>query len=135
MGYDYKVNTGSVVSQGSLNSDNGKFFTDGVNGNVAYGAIAGQGKAASAAIATGNTVVLPVGATVIPLTAAAAATGVIMPAGTKDGQQVILVNEGTTNAITMAASGTSNCALGTGVTMAAFVKFVLVWDATTALWY
>ncbi len=104
-------------------------------GNISYGAIAGQGKAATQAVVTGGTITLPAGATVLPLTAAAAATGMIMTKGSVDGQQVILVNEGGTNAITMAASGTSNCALGTSVTMAAFAKFVLVWDNTTALWY
>jgi len=118
MGFDYQSNA-QVANFNSLQ----------------YGAIAGQGKAATQAVATGGTIAIPVGATVLPLTAAAASTGNIMTKGTVDGQQVTLINEGTTNAITMAAAGTSFCALGVSVTMAAFAKFVLVWDNTTQLWY
>ena len=126
--------TSKLVSSGAIVSGTNKGQID-ANGNLTIGGIAGQGKAATQALATAGTVLLTANDTILPLTAAAAATGVIMTKGTVDGQQVTLINEGATNAITMAAAGTSFCALGTGVTMAAFAKFVLVWDNTTQLWY
>ncbi len=119
---------------GSLSFDDGKIKSDG-SGNLTLGGIAAQGKAATQAVATGGTITLTSGAGMYPLTAAAAATGMIMTKGTLDGQQCTLVNEGATNTITFAAAGTSNVALGVGAALAAYVKMVLIWDNVTQLWY
>lgn len=70
------------------------------------------------------------------LNPAAAVTGVIMPAGQKDGQPVILINEATAaNTITFAASGTSRVSLGTAVVIAGGASRVLYWDSAANLWY
>ena len=88
------------------------------------------------AIATGNTIVIPANQSVVRLTAGAAATGVIMPAGTTNGQIVILqISTAAANTITFAAAGTSNVAGGAGVSLAGLAAHALVWDATSELWY
>lgn len=64
----------------------------------------------------------------------AAATGVIMQAGTIAGQQVVVLNEGTFSA-TMAVSGTSNVATGTSCVVLAASSTQFVWSSGTSLWY
>ena len=86
------------------------------------------------AIATSGTITLPTGSSKL-LSAAAAATGVILTPGVSDGQLLTLINTSGANSITFAASGTSNVALGTGASIAALSKLILQWSATQSLWY
>jgi hypothetical protein len=65
---------------------------------------------------------------------AAAITGVILAAGTVDGQTVIIINN-SANSITFAAAGTSNVADGTGSVIAANTAAMFVWAATPARWF
>lgn len=180
MGFDYKVQTGSIISQGAISTDNGNFYTDGFGnvhanqgnfasaitgslinapgvsnvggvtidgganitniGNVlgvgafSWGSIVAQGEGASQAVATAGTIALPTRSVLIPLTAGALATGMIMPKGTASGQHISLINEGA-NAITFAAAATSNVALGVGASIAANAKLTLDWDNIAQLWY
>lgn len=124
---------------GGVASDGGGNITSVGNvigtGIFEWGSIGAQGEAANQAVATGGTILTPAKMTLLPLTAAAAATGMIMTKGTTSGQMVILINEGATNTITFAASGTSFVALGTGAAIAALTKLILVWDNTAQLWY
>jgi len=67
---------------------------------------------------------------------AAAITGVIMQAGTLDGQIIIVENDAVAaNTITMAAAGTSNVANGVTTVIAGLTAVPFVWNATTNLWY
>ena len=72
----------------------------------------------------------------IRLSAAAAATGVILAAGTEDQQEVLLFNE-SANTITFAAVATSNVANGTSASIASLTAMRLAWNAqaATPAWY
>lgn len=74
------------------------------------------------------------GQTLIRCTTGGAVTGVIVTPGRFNGQQVWVMNE-SGNSITMAASGTSNVALGTGMVIAALTKQLFLWNNSTNLWY
>ncbi len=89
------------------------------------------------AVATGNAAILiPAGCNSIKLTAAAAATGATLPAGTFDGQLLfITITTAAANTVTFAASGTSNVAGGTTVSLAGLATHLFRWDAAAALWY
>ncbi len=63
-------------------------------------------------------------------------TGVIVQAGLRDGQQLTITNiADAAETVTMAASGTSNVAFGTGCVIARYQAVSLVWCAATSLWY
>jgi hypothetical protein len=87
-------------------------------------------------VATGNTITLPTGGKNKRLSASAgAATGVILTAGTVDGQELTLFNIEATNTITMAAAGTSNVADGASCVIGALRAIHLTWDSVSARWY
>lgn len=90
--------------------------------------------AAGQAIATSGTITLPTGTSNKLLTPASAATGVILTAGTIDGQELTLINN-SSNSVTMAAAGTSNVADGTSCVIAADTAKRFVWSATATLWF
>lgn len=104
---------------------------NGTNWTIAQGNVSAL--AAAQSIATGNTITLPSGKTKL-LTSAGAATGVILAAGTFDGQELQLLNT-SANSLTFAAAGTSNVSNGTSAVIAANSAMLLVWDATSARWY
>jgi hypothetical protein len=104
---------------------------NGTNWTIAQGNISTLATAQS--IATGNTILLPTGGTK-KLTTAGAATGVILTAGTYDGQELTLFNN-SANSITFAAVGTSNVANGTSAVIAANAGMTLVWSASDTKWY
>ena len=123
---------------GSSSLDNGSLTTDG-SGNVTAVSITAPAlflpQSNAAAIANGSTIATANGG-IARCTAAAACTGVIMAAGTKTGQTVVVINESAAaNTITMAAAGTSNVAGGTTVSLAGLAAHLFVWDAGTSLWY
>lgn len=89
---------------------------------------------AAAAVVASSGTINTVGVSVARVNPAGAVTGVIVQPGTISGQQVLIVNE-SANSVTMAASGTSNVASGTGAVVAANASSLLVWDAATSLWY
>jgi len=67
---------------------------------------------------------------------AAAETGVILQAGTLDGQEVTVINEAVAaNSITFAAAATSNVADGASDVVAGLKSRTYVWEAGTARWY
>lgn len=67
---------------------------------------------------------------------AGAITGVIVAAGTTDGQQLTIINESAAvNTITMAAAATSNVADGTSTVIAGLTSASFVWGATSARWF
>lgn len=70
------------------------------------------------------------------VTPAAARTGIILQAGTFNGQEVTVINQSAANSLTAAASGTSNIADGTSDVIAALKAAVYRWIAgSTNLWY
>lgn len=79
------------------------------------------------------------GVTVARVLPAAAVTGVILEAGTVDGQVVRVVNENTTSAdsVTFAAVATSNVADGTSDVIDGLAGATYVWNANAATpaWY
>lgn len=93
------------------------------------------------AVATGSAAILipsvngnPV--SVVRISAAAATTGASLPAGTLQGQiLVLIITTAAANTVTMAASGTSNVAAGTTAVLAGLEAHMFVWDTITALWY
>lgn len=72
----------------------------------------------------------------VRVTAGAAVTAIIVQPGTKQGQILGIIHEGSAaNTITMAASGTSNVANGVLCIITGPAMKFLQWDAVTALWY
>lgn len=68
--------------------------------------------------------------------AAGAVTGIILQAGTTQGQMLtILVTSAAANTLTMAAAGTSNVADGTSTVLAGLRAYSFVWDVASARWY
>lgn len=61
-------------------------------------------------------------------------TGIILEAGTDNGQVVTVLNE-SANTVTFAASGTSNVADGTSSVIVATRCALFVWNSSTELWY
>lgn len=126
----------SVVEGISL--DNGALTTDG-SGNITGTSISAPAmflpQSAPAAIANSSTIATANGG-IARCTVAAACTAVVMAAGTKTGQTVVVINESAAaNTITFAAQGTSNVAGGTTVSLAGLAAHLFVWDAGTSLWY
>lgn len=123
-----------VTDGGTISSDNGNFATDG-NGNLTTGAIFFfQTTGTAQSVTTGGTISLAPGVTIQRLTTAGAVTGVIMPAGTANGQHVMLFNT-SGNTITFAAAGTSRVADGASAVIAANTMKTFAWDGVGNLWY
>lgn len=70
----------------------------------------------------------------LALTTATARTALVLTAGSFNGQQITLVNQGTAS-LTWAASGTSHVANGATGVIAAGTAAVYVWDSNNSLWY
>lgn len=67
---------------------------------------------------------------------AGAITGVILQAGTANGQRVTVVNESAAaNTITFAAAGTSNVADGVTTVIPGLRASTFWWNASTGRWY
>jgi hypothetical protein len=93
----------------------------------------GRNAGAAVAIATGGTIDTT-GMSIRRLTNGLAVTGVILEAGTKAGQVVVIVNAGS-GTITFATSGTSNVAYGTSAVIQAGAAAMFVWDDVSSLWF
>lgn len=89
-------------------------------------------QSASAVSLASSGTISTAGLDVSRVTTSGAVTGVILQAGTYNGQRVLVSNE-SGNSVTFAASGTSNVAAGTGAVIAANTSHLLVW--TGSLWY
>lgn len=91
----------------------------------------------SQSVDTGNTITLPTSGfnKLIACSTAADKTGVILTAGTIDGQTICLINTTAANSITMAAAGTSNVADGASCVIPALRAMIFTWDATSSRWY
>jgi hypothetical protein len=82
------------------------------------------------------TITLPTGGRNKRLSASGGAvTGIILTAGSYDGQEVVLWNIETTNTITFATGATSNVADGTSAVIGALRAVKFFWDATSARWF
>jgi len=83
-------------------------------------------------LATGNTITIanPVNR----VSNSGAVTGIILTPGIVGGQEVCVLNQGT-GSVTMAASGTSNVANGTGCVIAANTGLTFRWNSGQSLWY
>lgn len=105
---------------------------NGTNWNILGGP--SSSLATAATIATSGTIALPAQGDTAKLTTGGAVTGVVLTAGTYDGQRLNLINT-SANSITFAAAGTSNVADGTSAVLAANRSMCFVWEATSARWY
>jgi hypothetical protein len=131
---EFRKSTGVTV----FSMDSGGTFSvnDGV-GKFQAGLAGGNGHAAQAITANGDTILNP-GVTLLPLSPNNGYNGTIMQPGGEDGQVVWLVNiagAATGFSITFAAAGVSNVALGAAAVVNPAQSMQLVWDASTALWY
>lgn len=84
--------------------------------------------------ANGQTITLPATGWMKEITATGAYTGIILAAGSTDGQVLGLFNS-SGNSPVFAASGTSNVAAGTGAAIVALRLMLCVWDSGSSLWY
>lgn len=88
----------------------------------------------AAALTNGGTITSS-GVGIARINPAAAVTGIILQAGTNQGQLVWVINEAAAaNSATFAASG-SNVADGSGSALAGVTARQFVWDTSTSLWY
>lgn len=106
-------------------------------GGVSVGGPLKSPVTASQSIADNGTITLPTTGfnKLIATSTAANKTGVILTAGTIDGQTICLINTTAANSITFAAAGTSNVADGTSAVIPALRAMIFTWDAGTARWY
>ena len=86
----------------------------------------------SQTLTTGGTITI--GNPVNRTSNAGAVTGMILTAGSINGQQVTIINT-SAGSVTFAASGTSNVADGTSDVIAANAAGRYVWNGPTSLWY
>lgn len=125
---------GSFQFNGSVAGDD-NLLPNLFSGSVIYEAPLAIGNYATPqALATGDTIALTGNS--LPVSAAAAATGIILTAGSGalDGQVIAIYNTGN-NAVTFAAAGTSNVSNGAGCTIPAGEGTLFQWAAVPALWY
>jgi hypothetical protein len=88
----------------------------------------------AATLVTAGTITPVAGVVTLPVTMAAAVTGIIIAPGTADGQVCNIINTSAFT-LTFAVAGTSNVADGAGDVIAALSYAAFLWDATTSLWY
>ena len=117
--------SGAHVRVGGADALTGTQFVGCGHGSASSGAVQ--------AVSTGGTIAIT-GGTVL-LSSAAAASGMIMPVGNFDGQEVTLINTNAANLIDFAAAGTSRVANGASCDVFALTAVKLVWSASQALWY
>jgi hypothetical protein len=108
--------------------------TAGVQGSIQLNGPISSPVTAAQTLASAGTVVLPTTGRNKLLTNAGAITGVILPIGRFDGDDVVLINTAA-GSITMAAAGTSRVADGVSCVIPALGKMSFVWSATQSLWY
>lgn len=125
-----------INASGSMSFGGGSFTLDSA-GNLSIGTISESQTAGTVqTLVTGNTITTPASIGVVRVTAAAAVTGIILPAGSNAGQNITVIHEGASgNTITFAAAGTSNVADGASDTITGPSARTFVWDSVTALWY
>lgn len=91
--------------------------------------------ATAAVVATGGTITTA-GVTVARVNPGAAVTGVILEAGSLDGQVCTVVNtSASADSVTFAAAATSNVASGTSAVIAGVTGQMFVWSEAAALWF
>ncbi len=87
-------------------------------------------------IAANGTITVPAGQSLVRVNAAGAVTGVILAAGTNDGDIVIVkVTSAAANTLTFAAKATSNVVGGAATSLAGLAAHMFIWDAIDAAWY
>jgi hypothetical protein len=87
------------------------------------------------AVTTGGTISTS-NTSCVRVSPAAAVTGMILGAGTVDGQRVTIANEATAaNTVTFAAAGTSNVADGTSSVIAGLTARSFVWISNSSRWF
>lgn len=90
----------------------------------------------ASAVVTASSGTIAVTSEISRVAPAAAVTGVIVAAGTTNGQSLTIVNESTgASSVTMAIAGTSNVANGVSTVIAGLTAASFVWDSATSLWY
>jgi hypothetical protein len=75
------------------------------------------------------------GAGVVYLNQAAAVTGIIMQAGIRDGQHLVLVNTNASNSITFNATPATSLVASTTEVIAVNRATLMVWNAVTSRWH
>ncbi len=135
MPYNVRLGTDAFVESGAA-TDAYAFAVEQPAGTVVYGItpLGAEGGLVTptSVLATGNTIT-PTGNAVI-FTTGGAVTGVIMAAGSVDGQEFTILNN-SANSITFAAVGTSRVADGASAVIAANTRMTLVWSAAASLWF
>jgi parallel beta-helix repeat protein len=115
-------------------TDAGTFSVNDGAGKFQAGISGGNGHTPQSITGNGATILTP--ATHCPVTCTGNYTGTILTAGAEDGQLLTVVNISTSSGtLTFAAAGTSGVAQGASLTIPVNGKQVLVWDASTSLWY
>lgn len=101
-------------------------------GPIANGLLTLRGNTAQALAASGT--ITTAGLGISRVNPGAACTGVILQAGTVDGQVVVVENTNAANTVTMAAAGTSHVADGVSDVIAVLTSRMFTWNATAGLW-
>jgi hypothetical protein len=89
---------------------------------------------AAQGILAGGTILLSTTGFTVRVAPVANRTGVILTAGSVDGQCVVVINTSAFT-LTMAAAGTSNVANGTACIIPDNGMMLLTWDVATSRWY
>lgn len=123
----------------------GQVEFNGLSGFLAASAATGGGayfcrpmptSGASQSVAGSGTIVHTNSAVVrVDVSGGANITGVILQAGTVDGQILTVLNVNGSFTITFAAAGTSNVANGTSAVISAAKAYSFMWNAVAARWF
>jgi hypothetical protein len=124
---------GGALAFAASNNAGNFFFTGTVNGDATLATSMWYGSSSVTLTANGQTIGTHSGA-VVYVTATGVVTGIILQAGSFDGEILYVVNVGT-NLVTFAAAGVSHVALGAAVSIATLVQRAFIWRASSSLWY
>jgi len=91
--------------------------------------------AAQAITANDTEITLPTGGFTKEVTNDGSYTGIIIAAGSVDGQLLCIFNSTATNTLTMATAATSNVANGTSCVLRALEAALFIWDSGASRWF
>ncbi len=88
------------------------------------------------AIAANGTITPVAGQSLVRTSAAGAVTGIIIAAGTNDGDLLIVLHtSAAANTLTFAAKATSNVMGGAAISVAGLSAHVFIWSSIDSAWY
>lgn len=118
-------------ADGSIWLEGGNIYSDG-NGNLSVGSInPSMPTTAPQVIATNGQIAIPASTGIVRVAPAAAVTGVTLPNGLRNGQELVIINTSVAaSSVTFTGANIAQAYVLAGVS-----KLVLYWDSVANIWY